>query len=115
MKGHDGCVYSGVTRRGRAEPRRVELTGGQRARPEELWFVYGNRGPKATMENHGFIQGFLERASDERDFYKPTAECLAAVDAALGHADFTGSGGLAAIKTFRLSHHSHRVESPTPF
>ena len=71
-------------RRRRAEPRRVELAGGQRARPEELWFVYGNRGPKATMENHGFIQGFLERGSDERDFYRPTAECVAAVDAVLG-------------------------------
>ena len=30
-------------------------------------------------------------------------------------ADFTGSGGLAAIKPFRLSHHSHRVESPRLF
>lgn len=35
------------------------------------------------MENHGFIRGFLERDSDERDFYKPTGECLAAVDAVL--------------------------------
>ena len=32
----------------------------------------------------------------------------------IGLADFTGSGGLAAIKTFRLSHHSRRVESPPP-
>jgi hypothetical protein len=71
-------------RRKRAEPRRVELTDGQRARLEDLWFVYGNHGPKATMENHGFIQGFLERGSDERNFYKPTPECLAAVDAVLG-------------------------------
>ncbi|HYG82507.1 MAG TPA: hypothetical protein VD861_19075 [Pyrinomonadaceae bacterium] len=51
---------------------------------ENLWFVYGNRGPKTTPDNHGFIQGFLERDADERDFYKPTAECLAAVDAVLG-------------------------------
>jgi len=28
-------------------------------------------------------QGFLERDSDERDFYRPTAECLRAVDAVL--------------------------------
>jgi hypothetical protein len=61
----------------------VVLTDGQRERLENLWFVYGNHGPKATMENHGFIQGFLERDSDERDFYKPSAECLAAVDAVL--------------------------------
>jgi hypothetical protein len=73
-------------RRTRAEPRRVELTDGQRARLEDLWFVYGNHGPKATMENHGFIQGFLERGSDERNFYKPTPECLAAVDAVLRQA-----------------------------
>lgn len=74
-------------RRKRAERKKVVLTDGQRTRLENLWFVYGNHGPKATMENHGFIQGFLERDSDERDFYRPTAECLAAVDAVLeqGH------------------------------
>ena len=65
------------------ERKKVVLTEGQRERLENLWFVYGNHGPKATMENHGFIQGFLERDSDERDFYKPTEECLAAVDAVL--------------------------------
>lgn len=37
-----------------------------------------------TMENHGFIQGFLERGTDERDFYRPTEECLAAVDTVPG-------------------------------
>ncbi|HYG79163.1 MAG TPA: hypothetical protein VD861_02175 [Pyrinomonadaceae bacterium] len=71
-------------RRKRAELRQVRLTGGRRARLEDLWFVYGNHGPKATMENHGFIQGFLERGTDERDFYRPTEECLTAVDAVLG-------------------------------
>jgi hypothetical protein len=35
------------------------------------------------MENHYFIQGFLERGQDERDFNKVTAECLAAVDTVL--------------------------------
>jgi hypothetical protein len=87
VKGRGGCVYSEVMRRKRAELRQVQLTHGQRARLENLWFVYGNHGPKTTMENHGFIQGFLERDADERDFYKPTAECLAAVDAVLrpGH------------------------------
>lgn len=71
-------------RRQRAERKRVQLTDEQRGRLENLWFVYGNHGPKATMENHGFIQGFLERDSDERDFYRPTPECLAAVDTVLG-------------------------------
>jgi hypothetical protein len=71
-------------KRNRSERRKVVLTDSQRGRLENLWFVYGNHGPKATMENHGFIQGFLERDSDERDFYKPTGECLAAVDVVLG-------------------------------
>ena len=70
--------------RKKRERRPVDLTEAQRARLENLWFVYGNHGPKTTMENHGFIQGFLERGADERDFYKPTEECLAAVDDALG-------------------------------
>jgi hypothetical protein len=73
-------------RQKRPERKKVTLTNGQRARLENLWFVYGNHGPKAAMENHGFIQGFLERDADERDFYRPTAECLAAVDAVLGRA-----------------------------
>jgi hypothetical protein len=71
-------------RRNRAERKKVVLTEAQRQKLENLWFVYGNHGPKATMENHGFIQGFLERDADERAFYKPTCECLAAVDAVLG-------------------------------
>ena len=33
------------------------------------------------MQNHYFIQGFLERDEDERDFNKVTPDCLAAVDA----------------------------------
>lgn len=71
-------------RRKRQGPILIELSQVQRERLENLWFIYGNHGPKATMENHGFIQGFLERDADERDFYKPTAECMAAVDAVLG-------------------------------
>jgi hypothetical protein len=65
------------------EAKEVRLTDSQRERLENLWFVYGNHGPQMTMENHGFIQGFLERDTDERDFYRPTAECVAAVDAVL--------------------------------
>lgn len=68
-------------RRQRVERKKVELTDGQRARLENLWFVYGNYGPKHTMENHYFIQGFLERGQDERDFNDVDVECLAAVDA----------------------------------
>lgn len=70
-------------KRRKKERRPVKLTQAQRAKLEDLWFVYGNHGRKTTPDNHGFIQGFLERDSDERDFYRPTAECLAAVDAVL--------------------------------
>lgn len=38
------------------------------------------------MENHYFIQGFLERGQDERDFNDVTPECLAVVDTVLGAA-----------------------------
>lgn len=70
-------------KRRRREVKKVEVTDGQRRELERLWFVYGNYGPSHTMENHYFIQGFLERGQDERDFNDVTPECLAAVDAAL--------------------------------
>ena len=73
-------------RRERRESRKVEVTQGQRREQERLWFVYGNYGPRHTMQNHYFIQGFLERGRDERDFNKVTTECLAAVDAVLAFA-----------------------------
>lgn len=41
----------------------------QRKKLNKLWFIYGNGGPKSTKGNHSFIQGFLERNSDDRDFY----------------------------------------------
>ena len=71
-----------MTRR-RREVKPVEVTGGLRRELERLWFIYGNYGPRHTMENHYFIQGFLERGQDERDFNDVTPECLAAVDAVL--------------------------------
>ena len=71
-------------KRRRREVKPVEITSEQRGRLERLWFVYGNYGPRHTMENHYFIQGFLERGQDERDFNDVTPECLADVDAALG-------------------------------
>jgi hypothetical protein len=70
-------------KRRRREVRKVEVTDGQRSALERLWFIYGNYGPKTTPDNHQFIQGFLERGQDERDFNKVTPECLAAVDAVL--------------------------------
>lgn len=60
------------------------MTDEQRRESERLWFVYGNYGPRHTMENHYFIQGFLERGQDERDFNDVSPECLEAVDSIFG-------------------------------
>lgn len=68
-------------KRKRPEIKKVEVTEEQRRALERLWFIYGNYGPKTTPGNHQFIQGFLERGQDERDFNKVTPECLVAVDA----------------------------------
>jgi DNA-binding PadR family transcriptional regulator len=70
-------------KRKRREVKRVEVTDEQRRQLERLWFIFGNYGPEHTMENHYFIQGFLERGQDERDFNDVAPECLAAVDAVL--------------------------------
>ena len=69
--------------RKRREVRHVAVTEESRQQLERLWFVYGNYGPKHTMENHYFIQGFLERGQDERDFNDVAPVCLAAVDVVL--------------------------------
>ena len=70
-------------KRKRREFRQVAISAEQRGRLERLWFIFGNYGPKHTMPNHYFIQGFLERGLDERDFNKVTPECLTAVDEVL--------------------------------
>lgn len=71
----------------------MNLTKEQRRALEELWFEYGNGGPKHTHGNHKFIQGILERGEDDRKFYRRpgrvpgwlpvTLGCEAAVDAIL--------------------------------
>lgn len=58
----------------------VTLTSEQRRKLEELWFVYGNHGPKSTLRRHRFIQGFLKHGFDYRRFYKPDKEVLEKVD-----------------------------------
>ncbi len=58
---------------------KTELTDYERRVLEDLWFVYGSYGPEHTNSNHHWIQGFLERGEDNRDFYYPTDECKAAV------------------------------------
>lgn len=68
-------------------PPTMKLTAKQRRELEQLWFIYGNHGPKMNYEDHGFIQHILELRRDVRDskkpLYKPTQECQAAVDAIL--------------------------------
>lgn len=69
----------------RQHTREVKLTDEQRQKLERLWFIYGNHGSKTTPGNHCFIQGFLEHGQDLRHLrgWKPTAECMSAVDAVL--------------------------------
>lgn len=70
----------------------VTLTDAQHSRLENLWFVFGNHGPKATPGNHTFIQTILEHGLDIRPLRNkrtpksqiPTPECEAAVDRILG-------------------------------
>lgn len=70
----------------------VTLTDAQHARLEDLWFVWGNHGLKATPGNHTFIQSILEHGLDIRPLRNkrtpksqiPTPECEAAVDRILG-------------------------------
>ncbi len=61
----------------------VELTEEQEEQMINLWYIYGNNGKKHTLANHRFIQMLIEKHKDYRYFYKPTAECLKAVDAIL--------------------------------
>lgn len=73
------------------KPIPVILTPEQRKRLEDLWFRYGNYGPKTTPGNHYFIQRLLEQGIDIRPLFlkrtpkrdRPTPECEAAVDAVL--------------------------------
>jgi len=86
----------------------VTLTETQRERLEQLWFVYGNRGPKTTPGNHQFIQGLLEHGIDIRPLQTkrtakrdvPTAECVAAVEKVLAPPD--GEGAAALFKHLKL-------------
>jgi hypothetical protein len=56
----------------------------QRERLRDLWFVFGNHGPNHTPGNHKFVQALLTDERDLRDFYRPTQECLEAVEEVMG-------------------------------
>jgi hypothetical protein len=69
----------------------VALTDEQHERLEQIWFYFGNYGPKTTPGNHSFIQRLLENGIDERSLHNkrtpkseiPTPECERAVEAIL--------------------------------
>jgi hypothetical protein len=75
----------------RRKVKSVTLTQEQRDRLEQLWFYYGNYGPKTTPGNHSFIQRLLENGIDERSLHNkrtpkseiPTPGCERAVEAIL--------------------------------
>lgn len=50
---------------------------------ENLWFVYGNNGPKHTGDNHKFIQRHVEGRAQLAKDYSPTKECRNAVKQAI--------------------------------
>ena len=58
----------------------VEINDTQKSDLEDLWFVYGNNGKHHTHANHRFIQCLIDERKDYRDFFKPTLECIKAVE-----------------------------------
>ncbi len=58
----------------------IQLTKSQKKKLEDIWFVYGNRGPKHSERGHKFIQRFLDMGYDLRSLYKPPKEVIEAVD-----------------------------------
>lgn len=84
-----------MAQRRKATP--VRLTREQRARLEDLWFLYGNYGSKSTPGNHSFIQRLIENGIDERPLNTrrtpksqiPTPECEARVDKILSEPERT--------------------------
>jgi hypothetical protein len=99
------AVESGMPRR---EATPVTLTAGQKGRIENLWFVFGNRGPKTTPGNHYFIQSIYEHGIDIRPLITkrsrkseiPTKECEEAVDRILREGDdaVTARPGARALR-----------------
>ena len=61
----------------------VTITRPQKHFLEDLWFVWGNNGPKHSMDNHKFIQGILERGDYDTKFFSPAQPLVQAVDSIL--------------------------------
>jgi len=68
---------------GFVEEPKMEITIEQRRFLEDLWFIWGNGGPKHSMSNHKFIQGIIERGDDDRKFFKPDKDLIRVVDSIL--------------------------------
>lgn len=49
---------------------KIELTIDQRRAIDDLWFVYGNSGPKSSFSQHKFIQALLERGEYEPEVWR---------------------------------------------
>ncbi len=111
------AAAGGRRRPQKREPIPVELTAEQFYELERLWYYYGNRGPKTTPGNHGFIQGLIERFQDERPkrskYSTPTPDCEGAVENIL--AGRISTEGLderqKAIRDYRIKQWERRVEA----
>lgn len=62
---------------------KLTITEAQRKFLEDLWFIWGNGGPKHTVGNHKFIQSIIERGDDDRKFFKPDKGLVNVVDSIL--------------------------------
>jgi hypothetical protein len=97
----------------------ITLTLEQRRKLENLWFIYGNYGPKTTPGNHSFIQVILEQGIDLRPLIRqrtpkreiPTPECQAAVEKVLAMRSTTeeddergGAGRLRVVSNAEEQH-----------
>jgi plasmid stabilization system protein ParE len=63
--------------------KRLTLTPEQRKKLGDLWYVYGNNGPRHTQGNHKWIQTILRLQMDHREMYKPSEVCIQTVDEVL--------------------------------
>jgi hypothetical protein len=76
---------------------KYELTQVQRKLLSDLWFKFGNSGPKHTHAGHRFIQCLLEHGEDCRDFFKPPKEVIEAVDPVLAMTEMSEADALLIV------------------
>lgn len=54
----------------------LKLSGSEWNAVEQLWFVYGNAGPKYTKGNHEFLKCHLDKRPERAGRHQPTKECI---------------------------------------